>query len=63
MDEKKWISFSYEFMKNLWKRKRKKKETLFVALSHLTSVENTFKKMQTFQIHFHFSLIKKYIFL
>ena len=41
------------------KKKKKKKQTLFVALSHLTSVENTFKKMQTFQIHFHFSLINK----
>ena len=58
MDEKKiWISFSYVM------KKKKKKEILFVALSHLTSVENTFKKMQTFQIHFHFALINKYIFL
>ena len=62
MDEKKnWISFSYNMKKK--KKKKKKKEISFVALSHLTSVENTFKKMQTFQIHFHFSLINKYIFL
>ena len=53
MDEKK-ISISLVML-----RKRKKKEILFVALSHLTSVEKTFKKMQTFQIHFHFSLINK----
>ena len=58
--KKKRISFSYIMKK---KKKKKKKEILFVALSHLTSVEKTFKKMQTFQIHFHFSLINKYIFL
>ena len=56
--KKKRISFSY-----IMKKKKKKKEILFVALGHLTSVEKTFKKMQTFQIHFHFSLINKYIFL
>ena len=61
MDEKK-IEF---LLVTIWKRKRKKKkkEILFVALSHLTSVEKSLKKMQTFQIHFHFSLINKYIFL
>ena len=41
------------------KKKKKKKEILFVALSRLTSVEKNFKKTQTFQIHFHFSLIER----
>ena len=41
----------------------KGKEILFVALSHLTLVQKNFKKMQTFQIHFHCSLIHNYIVL
>ena len=44
-------------------KNRKGKEILFVALSHLTLVQKNFKKMQTFQIHFHCSLIHNYIFL
>ena len=55
-DKKKWISL-------VTIKKKKGKEILFVALSHLILVQKKLKKMKTFQIHFHCSLIHNYIFL